>query len=65
MEFSHKTVCEELLLDLICYEMCCGRLSPEMEYLFEKHLEECQSCRAKTLGFRHMVEGDNIIRNFG
>jgi len=68
MELSEKLVCKELLLDLVCYEIHCKRLSPEMEYLFEKHLEECPSCRRRILGFRRILQENqetDIVRNFG
>jgi len=63
--FSHEKVCEELLLNFICYELCCGRLSPEVKYLLEKHMEECQSCRDRILGFQRMLRDPVFVRNFG
>jgi predicted anti-sigma-YlaC factor YlaD len=65
MELSEKMVCKELLLDLVCYEIHCKRLSPEMEYLLEKHLEECPSCRRRILGFQRILNEAEIVRNFG
>jgi predicted anti-sigma-YlaC factor YlaD len=65
MELSSRMVCQELLLDLICYEMCRGRLSTEMEYLLEKHLEQCPSCRDRIAAFRKMLQEPMIVRNFG
>jgi hypothetical protein len=68
MEFPDKMVCKELLLDLVCYEIYCKRLSPEMEHLFERHLEECPSCRRRILGFRRILQENqetDIVRNFG
>ena len=64
-ETIHGTVCEALLLDLICYEKYRGNLSPEMEYLFDKHLKECLSCRQRMHGFRTMIDGEEIARNYG
>ena len=65
VEFSHETVCKELLLDLICYEISRGRLSPEMEYLLEKHLERCLSCRRGILDFRSLLQKKEVVPNFG
>jgi len=65
MELSRREVCEELLLDLICYEMFCGRLSPEMEHLLGIHLEQCPSCRHKIRAFQRMLDEPMIMRNFG
>jgi hypothetical protein len=65
MELPNETVCTELLLDLIYYEILCGRLSSEMEYLFERHLENCPSCRRKILGFNHILHSAETERNFG
>lgn len=65
MELSHDAVCEEVLLDLLCYEKYCGHLSPEMDYLFERHLEDCPICRKKISAFQCLVEEDEIVRNFG
>jgi hypothetical protein len=65
MEPTHETVCKELLLDLICYEKSRGRLSPEMEYLLEKHLERCRSCRRDILDFRKLLQINEPVPNFG
>lgn len=54
-----------LLLDVIYYELLCGRLSPEMEYLFEKHLEDCPDCKKKIAAFRGVLKEDGTVRNFG
>jgi hypothetical protein len=58
-------VCEDLLLDLIGYELCCGRLSPEMKYLLEMHLEQCASCRRRILSYLNLLSEDKAMRNFG
>jgi len=65
MEISDSVVCTELLLDLFYYELVRGRLSPEMEYLFERHLQHCRSCRHKILGFHRFVHESEIVRNLG
>jgi DNA-directed RNA polymerase subunit RPC12/RpoP len=65
MELSHTAVCKELLLDLLCYEMHCGRLSPEMEYLLKMHLEECQHCRHRVFAFQKMLREPVVERNYG
>jgi hypothetical protein len=65
MTISRETVCEELLLDLICYEKFRGRLSSEMEYLFQTHLEVCPSCRRKAREFQLILRDLRVVRNFG
>ena len=65
MELSEKMVCTELLLDLISYEKLRGRLSPEMAYLFDRHLEQCTECREKITDFHRTLHGAEIMRNFG
>jgi len=65
MEFSHETVCKELLLDLISYERCRGHLSPETEYLLERHLEQCLSCRHGILGYQSLLQNKEAMPNFG
>jgi hypothetical protein len=57
MRIAHKRVCEELLWDLICYEMHRGTLSPEMKYLLDIHLAECPMCRHRIRGFKRMLQG--------
>jgi hypothetical protein len=69
LENPHKTihgeVCETLLLDLLCYERYRGNLSPEMEYLFDRHVQECPRCRQKILDFRTMIGEEPVVRNYG
>jgi hypothetical protein len=36
-----------------------------MEYLFERHLQHCRSCRHKILGFHRFVHESEIARNLG
>ena len=57
--------CHKLLLDLICYEIRSKRLSPEMQYLLDEHLESCPACREKVLAFRRLLPDRNVVRNFG
>ncbi len=47
--------CNQILIDLLCYEMCGGRLSPEMEYILRSHLDECPSCLKKVLNFKETL----------
>jgi hypothetical protein len=47
--------CTETLLDLLCYEVRRGKLSPEMEGLFSSHLAECPRCRSKVFGTMQMI----------
>jgi len=65
MKPSQGTVCEELFLDLICYEILCGRLSSEMGDLFQRHLEQCPSCRNKVRSFHRILQDAQVVRNFG
>jgi hypothetical protein len=65
MELSQRTVCGELLLDIIFYEKFRGRLSAEMEYLLEQHLKKCPCCRRRILGFERMLLRPVHVRNFG
>ena len=65
MEFHDGAYCEVLFLDVICYELSCGRLSPEMEYLFEKHLEDCPECQKKVAAFNSILKEETAMRNFG
>jgi hypothetical protein len=65
MELSHGMVCGELLLDIIFYEKYCGRLSAEMEYLLERHLQDCVCCRRRMIGFKRMLPERMQVRNYG
>jgi hypothetical protein len=68
MGLSNKALCKDLLLDLICYEIRSRHLSPEMEYILEKHLEQCASCRCRIHSFQRTLEETQeteIVRNFG
>lgn len=48
--------CLDTLIDLLCYEMSCGRLSPEMEALLALHLEDCTACRRRVRDFLELIE---------
>jgi hypothetical protein len=65
MGLSNHMLCKDLLLDLICYELRSRRLSPEMKYLLERHLEHCKSCRGRILGFQRMLRESEAVRNYG
>jgi hypothetical protein len=65
VELSNKTFCEDILMDVICYEICRDRLSPEMKFIFEKHLEQCPHCRHKIFSFLHVLEEEKVVRNYG
>jgi hypothetical protein len=57
--------CIETLLDLVCYEMHTSRLSPEMKGLFEIHLQECPSCRARVAELECVLSPDEPNPDFG
>ncbi len=57
--------CVDRLLDLVFYERYSQRLSPEMEYLLEEHLESCPSCRERILAFRKILGEVVVQRNYG
>jgi hypothetical protein len=65
MGLTDELLCKEMLLDIIHYEMRCGRLSLEMKYLFERHLKECPTCRHSILGFQRNLPETEVVRNFG
>ena len=47
--------CLKVLLDLICYEMHVGRLSPEMKGILEDHVAKCPSCRKDIHDFTQIL----------
>jgi hypothetical protein len=49
--------CLDTLIDLLCYEMSCGRLSPETEALLDGHLEHCAGCRKRVYDFLALIDG--------
>ena len=55
MYFFKHPECVDVLLDLICYEMKCGRLSPEMKPVLEDHIAKCPSCRKGIHDFMQML----------
>jgi hypothetical protein len=65
MNLHAGSECSDMLLDLVCYEILRGNLSPEMEGLLESHLEECPDCRRRVLDFGQTLSGAPEIRNFG
>jgi hypothetical protein len=48
--------CLDTMVDLLCYEMSCGRLSAEMEALLAAHLERCSACRKRACNFLELLE---------
>ncbi len=65
MDLHERTLCEEVLLDLVCYEIYRGHLSPEMEHLFDGHVEKCPSCRDRVRVFRWILGEGKMQRNLG
>lgn len=65
MAVSEKQMCDELLWGLLCYEICCGRLSPEMRCLLDDHMKQCPSCRKRIEGFFQMLYRTEVARNSG
>lgn len=66
MELSNKSAfCEDILLDVICYEIYRNRLSPEMKFVFEKHLEKCPECRRRIFSFLRILQEEKVVRNYG
>jgi hypothetical protein len=63
MKFSESAYCLEFLLDLIGYEMLRGTLSPEMGYLFQKHLEQCDTCRYRVVNFYRVLGKPEMVQN--
>jgi hypothetical protein len=58
MEFKGQDDCSELLVDIIAYEIRCGRFSPEMEVFLAQHLSQCPSCRRKFQDFTQVIAGE-------
>ena len=56
MYIDEQEACIDTLIDLLCYEMSCGRLSPEMEALLALHLEDCTACRRRVRDFLELIE---------
>ncbi len=47
--------CVQIALDVICYEMHCGRLSQEMVEILEEHAASCAFCRQYIRQFNEMI----------
>lgn len=56
MYIDEQEDCLDTLIDLLCYEMSCGRLSPEMEDLLACHLAICTACRRRVCNFLEQIE---------
>ena len=65
VETQERTDCVDLLLDLVFYENYRRRLSPEMEYLLQGHLDTCPDCRDRMLSLRQILGGCMEHRNYG
>jgi hypothetical protein len=65
MELRRGAFCEELLLDIIYYEILRGHLSPEMKYIFKRHLKQCSKCRHRYFALLCILKEESIVRNFG
>jgi len=65
MDLRKAPECSETLIDLVCYEIQIGRLSPEMERHFDLHLKQCAACRRRVLSFRQTLAEAETHRNFG
>jgi hypothetical protein len=64
-EHTNEEVCVATLLDLISYELYCGRLSPEMKYLLKEHIVQCPDCKQRVCGFLDILTEDIAPRGFG
>ncbi len=64
MNLRQTSECNETLIDLVCYELQCRRLSPEMERLFDVHLAHCSSCRHRVRSFQRTIAAADGKRNF-
>jgi len=47
--------CLDTLVDILCYEMICGRPNPETKALFAEHLEICAACRKRASEFLELA----------
>ena len=63
-EHTDESFCEELLADLISYELCRGHLSSEIKYLLERHLAQCPDCRRRIYGFLNMLSEETAMHDF-
>ncbi len=55
MHEPEPSACVQIALDLICYEMHCGRLSQEMIEILEEHAADCPFCSRHIRQFKEMV----------
>lgn len=65
MKPHESSDCIETLLDLLCYEVRSGRLSPEVEYLLQDHLASCPSCRRHVAQLAVVIYGTLAYQNSG
>jgi hypothetical protein len=65
MLVSRKKICEELLWDLIHYELYSGRIGLETKHMLQMHLEQCPDCRKRMGDFFQLVGTSAVERNFG
>lgn len=65
MNLHEPSECTEMLIDLVCYELHIGKLSPEMRRLFDVHLEECPACCRRVLNYRKTLAESDWQRNYG
>ncbi len=64
METLPESDCVDTLLDVVCYEAFCKRLSREMEDILERHLQCCPPCRRRVAGLRRSVRKSMARKNF-
>ena len=55
MSIAEDGNCLDALVDILCYEMISGRLSPETRALFAEHLEICAACRKRASDFLELA----------
>jgi hypothetical protein len=48
--------CVSKLMDILSYEVCTGRMSPEMWDILEKHLGTCPCCQQRFTSFLEILE---------
>ena len=65
MHLQMAPECSEILIDLVCYELYAGRISPETERLFAMHLEHCAACRRMVHDYQKTLAEADRHRNFG
>jgi hypothetical protein len=65
MESVLTSDCADALLDMVWYEAVTKRLSPEMEEMLERHLQECRSCRQRMFRLRVDLQNTSDCVNYG